>query len=294
MYTDRVIADSATAPARATNEGVTAAVDELWTMAWRHRAIAPRRVLDIIPVAVRHPDLDERTQLLIRDALNAVAEKLGRDVTQILVDEMPEAKSVNAIWHAEYDKVGFPTLARRMQKPFSPNQLLGYLRELGRRLREPASITIAGSAVLILRAIVVRPTSDIDVIDELPRAIREEHELLKELEFETEVHLGHTASHYMPSGYQGRTTEYAHFDRLSIRMVDTIDLLVGKLFSMRPKDFRDVRDAWDNIDQAAFRDRLARCTHGLREVPRVGEKAKDNWYILTGEKDIPPLVASPA
>ena len=64
----------------------------------------------------------------------------------------------------------------------TPDQIRDYLETVGRRIRKEARIYVAGSCALILPGFLDRGTNDIDIVDEVPKEIREEYSLLDELE----------------------------------------------------------------------------------------------------------------
>jgi hypothetical protein len=87
-----------------------------------------------------------------------------------------------------------------------------------------------------------------------------------------------------------RTRSLGKFGVLSVRIVDPMDVLVGKLFSRRTRDLDDLRQAWTRIDLAALRSRIGSSTTRLRADPGLLADARRNWYILSGEADLPPVV----
>lgn len=176
-------------------------------------------------------------------------------------------------------------------EPLSHDEILGFLRDLSRDVREPTSIVVGGSVALILRDLIVRSTEDIDVVNDIPKSIREMHAELDRLKERHRIYLGHFASHYLPEGWDRRTSSLGRFGELDVRLVDPFDVMIAKLFSLRTKDFDDLRAAWKKVDQEAFRDRLARTTSGLRSRGYLAEPSRRNWYVLTGEPDLPPLIS---
>lgn len=72
-----------------------------------------------------------------------------------------------------------------------------------------------------------------------------------------------------------------------MHLVDPIDMLTCKVFSRRDKDFGDVLAAWPKIDQNLLRERIARNTTAFRTLPEAVAAAQHNWYVLTGEQQLP-------
>ena len=141
----------------------------------------------------------------------------------------------------------------------------------------------------MLDSLIVRQTEDADLVDEVPEPLRREHELLAELARRYQLQLTHFQSRYLPDGWRSRIRSLGRFDRIDAFSVDSLDVLAGKLFSKRTKDLDDIRAAWPLIDPAVFRDRIARATSSLRSEPEFLANAQRNWYIVTGERDLPAV-----
>ena len=203
------------------------------------------------------------------------------------LDASPDGQRLRRAWADEYDKVGFPFIPRQIVDTTKPEDVLAMLRDLGSNLRRPTQITVGGSASLILTHLLDRLTQDVDVVNELPEAIRTDHALIDRLDRDYKLRLAHFASHYLPSGYAQRTRSLGTFGRVEVILVDPVDVLTGKVFSRRPKDLVDLRAAWQNVDRDALRERVRTATDGLRQTPNLLEKATQNWYILTGEEALP-------
>lgn len=270
------------------------AVDSLWSYVKGRKWLSARELLQRLGLAadtVDQEDLDYRSRLLIRDSLDALAGHYGRSYVESRIARMPSAGTLQTTWHAKFDDdTGFPSLKDRIMEPLTHDDVLNYLRDLARDIRTPTTVTIGGSVALILRDLVIRDTEDIDVVNEVPASIRELHTTLDRLKERHELILGHFQSHYLPTNWERRTTLLETFGPLQVRLVDAIDVLLTKLFSIRSKDFVDLRSAWKLIDRDLFRERLARETGELRSIERLLEPAKHNWYVLTGEEDLPPLM----
>lgn len=233
------------------------------------------------------PDPDYRTRMLVHDALDALAGRWGEaTVRERLGDDAP-ARRLAKYWADEYDKVGFWSIQGRLVQPTTPDIIFRLLRDLGGRLRRPTSISIGGSCSLLLSETLVRSTEDMDIVDELPEAIRTDHELVAELVTKYGLRLSHFASHYLPNNWQNRARSLGRVGNLDARIVDPIDVLTGKFFSKRVKDFKDIQACWPNIDLDVLRDRLQYNTESLGSDERLREVARHNWYVLTGEESLP-------
>lgn len=165
-----------------------------------------------------------------------------------------------------------------------PETLKQFLRELGDTLKVPARLEVGGSTALILRGLLSRATDDIDVVDEVPKSIRVERELLEGLIQRYGLRLTHFQSHYLPSGWSQRLESIGRFGKLDVFLVHPVDIFVGKLFSKRTKDLDDLRMLLPGLDRAAIVDCLKNSAQPLRADPNLRADAQRNWYILFGEE----------
>ena len=241
--------------------------------------------------AIRDPAVlgtdDPRTRVLVRDAVLGLRHYWGGAAFDGRLRHLPQRDAIRSFLTVPSEEIGFPSLRTRIVDVTDPAVLGTMCRELGQRLREPATIVVGGSMALMAAFLLSRRTEDIDVVDELPPAIRREHTLLAELADRYELKLTHFQSHYLPDGWQNRTESFGVFGQLTVRLIDPIDALTGKLFSRRTKDLDDIRGAWDQIDQDIFRQRIARSTTAFRTLPEAVAAAEHNWYVLTGEERLP-------
>ncbi len=132
-----------------------------------------------------------------------------------------------------------------------------FLREVGEAalVNRFSSISAVQSS-LILAGLLSRGTEDIDVVDEVPAAIRSQHELLSSLASRYGLHLAHFQSHYLPSGWQERVRSLGQFGNLAVRLIDAHDIFIGKLFSAREKDRDDLQLMSAALDKSRVAEHL--------------------------------------
>ena len=253
---------------------------DLWTLVRRPGWIDQRQVIPALRRTLIREDADDyRTRLLAFDASQVLRQR-GVEVPPELT--VADPRSVQ-----EPDECGFPSLPWKIVMPTDPKTIETVFRKVGREVRQPAELNVGGSCALILRSLIVRPTQDVDVVDELPEVIRQNHDLLNRLVRDYDLQLAHFQSHYLPDGWRDRVSTYGVFGSLTVRLVDAYDVLSGKVFSKRPKDQRDIRTALEQLDLDPLRRRVAGSTTSLRKVPGLAKIAEDNWYVLTGEETLP-------
>jgi hypothetical protein len=232
---------------------------------------------------VESGDLDFRTRLLIRDGLDALAGYWGETRLSDWLDRVPGGRDIRQIWQEELGEPGFPSLRWRVMDPTRAETIVEFLEELGARVSAPARLFIGDSAALIVPRMLVRSTDDIDLVDELPPALRDEHALLNELETRYGLRLTHFQSHYLPQGWQSRVRSLGRFGELETFLLDPYDVCLSKLFSQRTKDLDDLRHLKPQLDKAKLARELLAHGGSLRAEEKLRSAAQTNWRILYGE-----------
>ena len=261
---------------------------DAWTLVSRQGFIPINALIPALRrTAKLEPERDYRTRMMVHDALDALAGRLGAAEVQRRLSDDESGRSLLEDWAQTFDKEGFWSIKLRLMEPTTPDVIRRMLRDLGQQVRKPTTISVGGSCSLILSETLLRQTEDIDVVDELPEAIRTDHELVNRLAARYNLRPTHFASHYLPNNWSNRTRYIGTFNKLSVRIVDPIDVLTGKMFSKRDKDFNDVQACWPQLDAEVLRDRLRFNTQDLRAEDRLRGAAEHNWYVLTGEDSLP-------
>ena len=257
---------------------------DLWTLVRKRPQIDPGDLAEAVRAQARESGLDYRTRLLIRDSVEALREYWGKLRMDAWLAEIPEADHVQAICRESFDKVGFPSIRRRLMDKTEPDEVRQFLQDLGRHLHGRHRIYVAGSVALILPGYLVRHTDDIDVVGEVPREIREDHALVQSLQDRYGLHLGHVQPHYYAKGWQDRAHSLASFGRLEVFLLDVYDVFLSKLFSVRDKDLDDLRVLLPQLDKDVLVRKFKETAGDFLAAPRLKEIATDNWKILFGEE----------
>jgi len=135
---------------------------------------------------------------------------------------------------------------------------------------------VGGAIALILPGLLSRRTEDIDIVNEVPSALRAQHQLLALLSGRYGLELTHLQSRYLPQGWQQRLHSQEPFGQLHVSLVDAYDVFLSKLFSARIKDRDDVRMLAPHLDKATIMRRLHDTTQDLLAAPGLREKAEQN------------------
>jgi hypothetical protein len=257
---------------------------ELWELVWGKPHIDPRALAAAIEGEILRPGpLDFRTRLLIRDSITALERFWGTDRLEAWLRGSHSREAIERIRHESPGPAGFPFLQEALVQATDPETVRQFLRELGVRLYHPIRLAIGGSIALILPGYLQRATQAIDVVDEVPAELREQHALLADLAQRYGLQLTHFQSHYLPTGWQARLHTLEPFGKLQAALVDVYDVFLSKLFSARTKDLDDLRLLLPGLDRAVIAQRLHDGCAPLLAEPALRQQAEQNWYILTGE-----------
>jgi Nucleotidyltransferase of unknown function (DUF6036) len=257
---------------------------DLWSLVRRGSQIDPRDLAEAVVNQAAHDELDYRTRLLIRDSVEALKGFWGVKSVERWLAECPLQDKINAICMEEHEKVGFPSIRKRLMDKTEPETIRQYLTQLGYELRSTVKIEVGGGCALILPGYVSRFTEDIDVVGEVPADIRSKYELLDELQKIHGLHMGHVQPHYFPKGWRDRVHSYAVFNHLQISLVDVYDVFLSKLFSARLKDFGDLKIVLPQLDKEVLVRRFLTTCQDFLAAERMKELATKNWHILFGEE----------
>jgi Nucleotidyltransferase of unknown function (DUF6036) len=260
---------------------------DLWSLVRARPQIDPRDLADAVVNQAAEEPLDYRTRLLIRDSVEALRAYWGGQRVERWLVECPLQEKIETICKDEYEKVGFPSIKKRLMEKTDPITIEQYFRELSRKIRKTLRLQVGGSIALIATGLLVRHTDDIDVVDEVPQELRDQKQFLDELQQRYGLLLAHFQQHYLPSGWSSRLKYHDSYGDLQVYFVDPIDIFLGKLTSIRTKDLDDLRVLAPQLDKATIVQRLKDTMRSAVASDSLRERAKNNWYILFGE-DLPP------
>ena len=261
---------------------MTLGTTDIWSLVLDRSQVDPDDLAAALDEVIRHPSLDFRTQLLVRDSIDALQVYRGSAWVRNWLSE-PKRQGLERIWRSDLGDAGFQTLEKRLMDKTRPTTIEQFLRELGAALQQKSRITVGGSVSLIMTNLLERRTDDVDVVDEVPSDIRSRHDLLDQLATSYGLRLTHFQSHYLPDGWQSRLHSLGVFGRLEVYLVDAYDVFLSKLFSARRKDRDDLRMLLPQLDRTLLDRRLLDSTSAFRADVRMRAAAEENWYILTGQ-----------
>ncbi len=270
---------------------MASAVDELWAVARNGAPVDAAALARAVEEAGDGPieSLDYRTRLLIRDSLLALRSHWGPDHFGSWLGGSPRRGALQQLWESDSMRAapsdeGFPTLTRRIVDAINTTTVMQLFRELSTHVTQPTRLVIGGSIAMMLAGHLSRNTDDIDIVDELPANLRIQPELLENLASRYGLRLAHFQSHYLPTGWEQRIRSIDASGKLSVFAIDPYDVFVGKLFSVREKDRDDLRAVAPRLDREILIERVQRSTADLRGERRLADAARQNWFILFGER----------
>src|SRR6266852_5965814 len=261
---------------------VTQAKD-LWSLVLDQRHVDPRELAAAVQKETQGEGLDFRTRLLIRDSLNALKDYWGAERLAFWLAQCPQRRQIETIWQEDLGEPGFPFLKEQVMEPTKPEQIERCLRDVGGELHQTVQVSVGGSASLILLGYLSRKTQDIDVVDELPKPIRDLGKRLAEIARLHRLELAHFQSHYLPRGWEQRLHSRGSLGRLQVSLVDEYDVILSKLFSIREKDRDDLLTVVPQLAKETLVRRLKESAGPLLTDPVFRPRAEHNWYVLFGE-----------
>ena len=243
----------------------------LWDMVSSHGDLDPRRLALALQNQCELGLDDPRTRQLAYECW------LALKPWNVQIPEIPPA----------FERTGkFKGLQRRIALVTTSDNILGFLREISLGLTVETRIVIGGSSALILDHLIQRATQDVDLVDEIPEAIRTLRPALERAEGIYQLHLAHFQSHYLPEGWADRLVSLPPLRKLQAYRVSSLDVYVGKLFSRREKDARDLVALLPAFPRSAVENHVFTYGSKLLQDPKLRSQIEDNWYVLYGE-DLP-------
>jgi hypothetical protein len=131
-----------------------------------------------------------------------------------------------------------------------------------------------------------RPTTAIDFVDEVPAEVRTQRAILRRIEAEFGLKLGHVQSHYLPANWQARRQWLGDFGGFRVYVVDEYDIFVSKLSSRKKKHLDDLRVLALKLDKEIARSRLVSFGQSFLGDTRLKAQIEENWRFIFQE----PLV----
>lgn len=259
-----------------------------WRLVWGQPYIDSRTLAAAIEQDLARCDRpDFRTRLLVRDSAVALRSYWGARRFSQWLEASPAGPRVREIIDEDLGEPGFSTIGRRLVDGIDSKQLGQIFELLGRGIHGKVEIHIAGSIPTLIKGLTARPTDDIDLVDEVPEAIRRQQDVLRQIEDEFGLKLGHVQSHYLPPHWRDRRQWFGDFGGLRVYSLDEYDIFVSKLSSRQKKHQLDVRVLALKLDKEKARHRLLTDGRVFLDDPKLRPQIEENWRFIFQEPLFP-------
>ncbi len=258
-----------------------------WKLVWGQPYIDSQTLaLAIEQDLERETRPDFRTRLLVRDAAVAIRSYWGSRRFKEWLATSPMGPRIRAILDEDLGQTGFPAIRRRLVDSIDLTRLSRIFDLLGRAIHGPVDVHIAGSIPTLIKGLTARPTGDVDFVDEVPEAVRRQRTMLRKIETDFGLKLGHVQSHYLPAHWQNRRQWLGDFGGLRVYVVDEYDIFVSKLSSKKEKHQSDLGVLALKLDKEIARQRLLTDGRAFLDDPKLKPQIEENWRFIFQE----PLV----
>ncbi len=255
-----------------------------WRLVWGQPYIDSRTLATAIEQDLqRDASPDFRTRLLVRDAAVAMRSYWGSRKFSQWLDASPMGDRIRAILDEDLGETGFPAIRRRLVDSIDSTRLGRIFDLLGRGIHHRVEVHIAGSIPTLIKGLTVRPTGDIDFVDEVPAEIRSQRAVLRKIETDFGLKMGHVQAHYLPSHWQNRRQWLGDFGGLRVYVVDEYDIFVSKLSSKKEKHQSDLGVLALELDKETARQRLITDGKTFLDDPKLRPQILENWRFIFQE-----------
>jgi hypothetical protein len=201
------------------------------------------------------------------------------------------AERIRAILDEPFAEVGFPHIRKRLAVSIRSAQIEQIFTLLGQAVHDRIEVYVAGSIPTLIEELTSRPTEGIDLVDEVPAEIRKQRAVLRKIQSDYGLSLGHVQSHYLPIGWQDRRRFLGNFGRLRVYLVDPYDIFVSKLSSKKEKHKDDLRVLATKLDREIAKERLLRNGQAFLNDPYQRPQIEENWRFIFQEALFPESAA---
>jgi hypothetical protein len=228
-----------------------------------------------------HPDY--RTRLLVRDAAKALRSFWGSRKFDRWLAASPSGKRIRTILDERFDETGFPHIRRRLVDSIGAAQVKQIFTLLGQNIHDRVEVYVAGSIPTLIEGLTARPTEDIDIVNEVPAEIRKQRTVLRKIQTDYGLSIGHVQSHYLPARWETRRQFLGDFGGLRVYLVEPYDIFVSKLSSKMEKHKDDLRVLAQKLDKETAKQRLLRDGRAFLDDARQRPQIEANWQFIYQE-----------
>jgi hypothetical protein len=251
-----------------------------WKLVWGEPFIDSQALATAIEQDLqRDTRPDFRTRLLVRDAAMAIQSYWGSRRFARWLATSPVGQQIRAILDEDLGKTGFPAIRRRLVDSIDLTRLRRIFDLLGRAIHSPVEVHIAGSIPTLIKGLTARPTGVIDFVDEVPAEVRRQRTVLRKIETDFGLKLGHVRSNYLPAHWQNRRQWLGDFGGLRVYVVDEYDIFVSKLSSKKEKHQSDLGVLALKLDREIARQRLLTDGRSFLDDPKLKPQIEEKLAV---------------
>ncbi len=255
-----------------------------WKLVWGQPYIDSQTLAAAIEQDLeRHTEPDFRTRLLVRDASAALRSYWGPRRFSRWVTASPVGQEIRAILKENLGQPGFTAIRRRLVDSIDSPQVRQIFDLLGRGIHGPLEVHIAGSIPTLIKGLTSRPTADIRFANEVPTEIRRQRGVLRKIEEQYGLTLGHVQAHDLAANWEGRRQWLGDFGGLRVYVVDEYDIFVSKLSSKKEKHRLDLRVLALKLDRDTAKHRLLTDGRTFLDDPKQKPQIEENWRFIFQE-----------
>ncbi len=115
---------------------------------------------------------------------------------------------------------------------------------------------------------------------EVPVEVRKQRALLRKIENNYGLRLGHVQSHYLPANWMNRRQFLDDFGGLRVYLVDPYDIFVSKFSSKKEKHKDDLRVLALKLDKGTAKQRMMGDGRAFLEDPHQRPHIEANWQFI--------------
>jgi hypothetical protein len=259
-----------------------------WALVWGQPYIDSTTLAGALEADLEStPQPDFRTRLLVRDSAVALREYWGARRFGRWLARSPVGERIRRILKEDLGEPGFTAIRRRLVDRITSVEVGQIFTMLGHGVHDRVEVYVAGSIPTLIQGLTARPTNDIDIVNEVPEAIRRQRAVLEKIEIQFGLTLGHVQAYYLPANWQQRRQWLGDYGGLRVYLVDVYDIFVSKLSSKLEKHQLDLRVLASKLDKEKAKDRLLGDGRPFLDDTHLRPQIEENWRFIFQEPLFP-------
>lgn len=256
---------------------------DLWDLIHERPELDPHDLADALCRKAGDAERCYRTRLLIRDSMTALRGYWGEAKVAAWLEQCPYKDTILSYCQQEFDKIGFPSLPRRVKEKTKPEKVYEVFDFLGSCLDQETSVTVGGAAALILPGFVERHTDDVEFVGDVPLGLRANSPFRSMVQHRFRLVLKQTNPGELPSGWEERVRPLSTYGRLHVSLIDAHDIFLSRLGRFDLTSLNDRRVLYTRLNTCILSELLRNSCNHLMASNSFRDTARDQWHIYFGE-----------